>query len=147
MAKAKKILRKENTNICLNLAGYIGKKNVKMVAHYEKKYEWCRFLGLQSREQLFPQYKSATICCFPSRADNFPFTCLEALSVGGIVLGSNNCGIAEMITEGKNGFLIQPKDSKRLMNPDNTKHNLSLNILSYLSRISSVKIDSQVFYH
>ena len=114
LIEAVALLRQENTNICLNLAGYIGKKNLKMAAYYEKKYEWCRFLGLQSREQLYPQYKAATICCFPSRADNFPFTCLEALSVGGIVLGSNNCGISEMITEGKNGFLIQPKDPKRL---------------------------------
>lgn len=47
----------------------------------------------------------------------------------------------------KKGGTRPPKDSNRLMNPDNTKHNLSLNNLSYLSRISSVKIDSQVFYH
>jgi len=114
LIEAVALLRQENTNICLNLAGYIGKKNLKMVAFYEKKFEWCRFLGLQNRERLYPQYKAAAICCFPSRADNFPFTCLEALSVGGIVLGSNNCGISEMITEGKNGFLIPPKDPKLL---------------------------------
>ena len=43
-----------------------------------------------------------------------PMTCIEGMMSGGLVLGSNSGGMAEVITEGINGFLVHPKDSMAL---------------------------------
>jgi len=47
-------------------------------------------------------------CIFPSRWENWANACLEAMSMGCVVIASRNGGMGEMITHGKNGFLMDP---------------------------------------
>jgi len=72
-----------------------------------KKYDnKLIFFGRQPQEKLPELLSAADICIFPSRWENFPNVCLEAMAAGKIVVGTDNGGMAEMIENKKSGFLI-----------------------------------------
>ena len=70
------------------------------------------FTGAQNKKQIEEYYKQSTIVVVPSIfPDNFPTVCIEALSVGRPIIGSNIGGIPEMVD---NQFLFNPKDHEDL---------------------------------
>ena len=71
-------------------------------------------VGKVQREELMERYTTADVICFPSWWENMPMVCIEAMLCGGIVLGSSSGGMNEIIEDGKNGFLIEPRDPRRL---------------------------------
>jgi glycosyltransferase involved in cell wall biosynthesis len=75
--------------------------------------DWVFKLGVCPREHLAGLYRDAGACCFPSLVDPFPYTCLEAMACGGLVVGSSKTGMAEMLNE-TCGFLVPPGDVSRL---------------------------------
>src|SRR5690606_31780107 len=46
-----------------------------------------------------------------SLVDNFPNTCIEAMSVGQIIVGSRQGSFDELITDGVNGFIASTDSS------------------------------------
>jgi glycosyltransferase involved in cell wall biosynthesis/GT2 family glycosyltransferase len=64
--------------------------------------------------ELLPAIREATVCCFPSLWENFPNVCLEAMSEGAVVVGSDAGGMAEIIEEGKSGLLFPSGNAARL---------------------------------
>lgn len=57
------------------------------------------------REELGRHYYHADLCAVPSRWDNYPNTCMEAMRCGKLVLASNQGGMAEMIEHGQSGLV------------------------------------------
>jgi glycosyltransferase involved in cell wall biosynthesis len=45
----------------------------------------------------------------PSRWENFPYACAEAMAAGRCVIGSSEGGMADMIRHGVNGYLVRPE--------------------------------------
>lgn len=75
------------------------------------KAETCNWIELQghiSRDALFGEYRSADLCCFPSRFEPMGLTALEAMGSGGLVLAGNFGGWKEAIKDTENGFLFDP---------------------------------------
>lgn len=66
------------------------------------------------RHELIDFIKNADVCCFPSLWENFPNVCLEAMTLGAVVVGSRHGGMAEMIEHGISGFLFPGGDPDRL---------------------------------
>lgn len=62
------------------------------------------------RDELAGEIMSATCCCFPSLWENFPNVCLEAMSLGALVVGSDAGGMSEMIEDGVSGVLFAAGD-------------------------------------
>ncbi len=56
-------------------------------------------------------YRSADICIAPSLYDNAPYTCLEAMSCGRPLIGTNAGGMPEYITDGESGLVIPAADT------------------------------------
>ncbi|PWB18678.1 glycosyltransferase family 4 protein [Flavobacterium sp. HTF] len=54
--------------------------------------------------------QKATVCVFPSFAEAFPVSWLEAMAMEKPIVASNIGWAGEMIEEGKNGFLVHPKN-------------------------------------
>ncbi len=56
--------------------------------------------------QLFPVIRHARLVVLPSRADNLPNACLEAMGLARPVLGAEGASFEEMIADGTDGFLF-----------------------------------------
>ena len=59
---------------------------------------------------LYPVIDGARLVALPSLVDNMPNSCLEAMGLGKVVIGTNGASFEELITDGVNGFLVGPKD-------------------------------------
>jgi glycogen(starch) synthase len=68
-----------------------------------------QFTGLLPHEHVPDIIRQSHICVFPSLWENFPNVCLEAMAEGTAVIGTNNGGMADMITHGINGLLVPPQ--------------------------------------
>jgi glycosyltransferase involved in cell wall biosynthesis len=64
-----------------------------------------RFWGARERSQLSRFLLHARVAVVPSRWENFPNTCVEAMCSGLPVIASPEGGMAEMIRDGRNGWL------------------------------------------
>ncbi|MEK6558908.1 MAG: glycosyltransferase family 4 protein, partial [Planctomycetota bacterium] len=73
------------------------------------------FAGLHKHIQEI--YAAGDIFVFPSEYDAFGTACLEAMASGLPVIVSNTSGVSEIITHGKDGFIINhPIDAKEIAN-------------------------------
>jgi glycosyltransferase involved in cell wall biosynthesis len=119
LVEALKDLNNRGFKIKLLIAGKLGKLGVfyKNKAQNDERYKnWLKILGPLERESLFSLYKNAEICCFPSYFESFGLTCIEAMSVGGLVIGSTSGGMNEIINDGVDGYLVDPKSVELLIN-------------------------------
>lgn len=73
-----------------------------------KKYRG-RVLYLEhlSHRELFPIIKYALACVLPSRVDNLPNSCIEAMALGNIVIGTYGASFEQLIRNKENGLLIE----------------------------------------
>jgi glycogen synthase len=72
------------------------------------------FHGGQTRQRI-PEYLArARMAAIPSRWDNFPYACIEAMSSGLPVLATRQGGMAEMIRDGHTGWLADKSTSEHL---------------------------------
>jgi glycosyltransferase involved in cell wall biosynthesis len=65
-------------------------------------------------EQIVPHLEGAAVCVIPSLFDNFPYTCLEAMSFGKAIVSSDQGGMVEMLEGGRCGRLFTPPHSSLL---------------------------------
>lgn len=64
---------------------------------------------------LYPVIKNAKIVVLPSRIDNFPNTCIEAMSMGKIVIGTNGTSFEQLIDDKISGLLCQHSNPQNLL--------------------------------
>lgn len=80
----------------------------------ENALEKVEFLDRISRNELIKCYRKAAVCVVPSIWENFPYTCLEPMSLAKSVVASRTGGIPEIIEDGTSGLLFTPGDEKDL---------------------------------
>lgn len=73
-------------------------------------------LGSITRDEVIEYLKNKDIFVLLSYKETLGLAYLEALATGNIVIGSKGRGIDGIITDGKEGFLIEPSDSEALSN-------------------------------
>lgn len=84
---------------------FIGSYNEK--SNYYKHFkETCDFVGHVPKEQMTEIYQVADVLVFPSLADGFGLSVIEALSFGVPVICSENAGASDLVIDGYNGFVI-----------------------------------------
>jgi glycosyltransferase involved in cell wall biosynthesis len=66
-----------------------------------------RFREGQPRDALLRTLAEASVAVVPSRWDNLPYTCIEAMGSGLPVLVSPNGGMAELLSDGQNGWVAR----------------------------------------
>jgi glycosyltransferase involved in cell wall biosynthesis len=76
--------------------------------------ERVRFLGRKSRREVVEAMRRCTVFALPSRYEGLGCVYLEAMAVGKPVIGCRGQGIAEIIQQGSNGFLVGPDNEKEL---------------------------------
>ncbi|MBI1189908.1 MAG: glycosyltransferase [Tepidisphaera sp.] len=68
----------------------------------------------QPREAIAGLISGAAAVCIPSFWENYPNACLEAMSLGALVIGSDAGGMPEIITDGVDGLLFRAGDAGSL---------------------------------
>lgn len=113
LAAACKILFDKGLNLRLDIIGKTGAYADMLKTKYQD-FPWFNLIGKMSREDLMDRYNKADIVCFPSWWENMPMVCIEAMLNGAIVLGSSSGGMSEVIKDGENGFIVEPKNMELL---------------------------------
>jgi glycogen synthase len=80
----------------------------------EKARSNVTFTGHVKLEEVSSYYQRAAICVFPSLFENFPYTCLEAMSHGKAIVGSKNGGMSDLLDDGRCGLLYTPPGDTEL---------------------------------
>jgi glycosyltransferase involved in cell wall biosynthesis len=65
------------------------------------------YLGQMRHRQLYPVLSHAAAVVLPSRIDNLPNACIEAMALGRIVIGSRGASFDQLIVDGISGFLCE----------------------------------------
>ncbi len=92
--------------------GYVSEKTTVggyLKSRYEKWIDCGKLVlaGEIPHGAVLEEIKKAAVVIIPSLWENFPHTCMEAMSLGKVVVASENGGQAEMIAEnGRHGFLF-----------------------------------------
>jgi glycogen(starch) synthase len=73
------------------------------------------YLGKIKHEQLYPIICSSSAVILPSRMDNFPNTCIEAMAHGKVVVGPRGNSFDQLIIDGESGFLFENESIRSLM--------------------------------
>lgn len=75
------------------------------------------FLGSQTQKQIFKEYESCTGLVVSSNwPENLPTVCIESLSLGKPVVATHVGGIPEIVKEGQNGYLCEPRNALDIAN-------------------------------
>lgn len=69
-----------------------------------------------NKEELFNLVSKSYFCLFPSRIDNLPNSCLEAISLNIPAVVSDNSSLEEMVINNQTGFLFKNAGSRDLRN-------------------------------
>jgi glycosyltransferase involved in cell wall biosynthesis len=80
--------------------------------------EACRssveFLGRIPHEELPLLYNRAAVCVFPSLAEAFGLTCVEAMACGRPVVMTDQASGPEIVEDGVSGLLADPRDTQQV---------------------------------
>lgn len=113
------IVDRMSTDIKVNLC-IIGdgseRKNLERLVREKQLQERVFFLGKQSREYVYKQMAQSDIFVMISKHETLGLVYLEAMSMGCITIGSKGEGIDGIITNGENGYLVEPFNVKELEN-------------------------------
>lgn len=67
------------------------------------------FLGRRPPEELPGLLADTAVCAFPSLWESFGFVALEAMAAARPVVASRDCGLAELLDQGRCGRLVDPR--------------------------------------
>jgi len=102
------------------------------------------FEGQVSKEILLQKYAQSEICVFPSRFESFGLAVVEAMSMGALVIYSDQGAATELIDNGNDGFLVEvdnyPKWSQTMIEvlslPDEEKERIKENAVKKAAKFS-----------
>jgi glycosyltransferase involved in cell wall biosynthesis len=74
------------------------------------------YLGSVPYQEIQKQIEGASVCVFPSFAEALPVSWLEAMAMQKSIVASNIGWAAEILENGEEGFLVNPKEHKKYAN-------------------------------
>jgi glycosyltransferase involved in cell wall biosynthesis len=104
-------------------------------------FDQVKLLGFQSGQKLDSLIIKATAIIMPSLwPENMPYSLLESLAMGKIVIASQVGGMTELIVNKSNGYLYQAEDSIELVEKINKLADLSQDELQKMTQKAKEKL-------
>ena len=75
-----------------------------------------KFAGWVNQQKTLEYYSKSDIFCFPSIREFGGAVVLEAMACGLPVIVTSQCGSADVVDEGVNGFVVPPRDIEAITN-------------------------------
>lgn len=72
------------------------------------------YLGKLRHDRLYPVLANARAVVLPSRIDNFPNTCLEAMAHRRVIVGTWGTSFEQLLVDGESGYLCEPDNPSSL---------------------------------
>lgn len=106
------LLRQQGAKFCLLVIGRGPQQDeLKAYCQTHDLDDCVQWLGWIDYRQLGLYFDRADVFMFPSLEDTWGMVALEAMAFGKPVLCSKWAGVSELITDGKSGFICDPKDT------------------------------------
>ena len=108
-------ISKENPNAKLLILGEgEEKENLRKFAIRLKLKDRVIFKGEIPNKEVTEYMVASDVFALPSLSEGFPVTILEAMASGLPIVVTKVTGITEIIINGENGFLAEPKNTKEI---------------------------------
>ena len=116
LIKASKELNKITKNFELFIAGNVDSQNPSSVSHEEiKSWEALDYLKYMGHvNNINDLYKKIHVAILPSYREGLPKGLLEAAACGKPIITTDVAGCRDVVINGKNGILVNPKNSDEL---------------------------------
>lgn len=99
--------------------GYLGYKGISIMDTIREKAgshkDRVIHLERQTHDHLYPIIANAYAVLLPSKVDNFPNTCLEAMAHKRVVIGTRGTSFEQLIEDEVNGFLCDKDNDRDLL--------------------------------
>lgn len=113
-ARIWKKISKKYPDWTFNMIGYGNKQRTDNLKRIVKGIPNFKILGFQDP---FPYQQRASILCMTSALEGWPLTLVEAMQCGCVpILYNSFSSASELVTNGKDGYLIPPFDEKEYIN-------------------------------
>lgn len=130
------LLNKDIKNVKLTILGDGDQKKYLEQKSGELLDQNIFFFGRASSEDIIKYMSMADLLVLPSLSEGFPIVILEAFAAGLPVISTNVRGLPEIVEDGKNGFLVEPKNPQQLskkilvlLKDENLRKKMSINNL------------------
>lgn len=121
---------------------------LKKITHQLNLGNQVKFVGYQTGQVLEEFIQNAEAIVMPSVwLENMPFSLLEAMNQGKIVVASRIGGLEEIIVDGKNGFLFTPGNSQELAKILRSLHELSPDARKQLKSEAQARVKTLSLAH
>lgn len=104
---------------------YNNKSVINMIFENSGKYKnRVLHFGKLKHSELYPIIENSETVVLPSRIDNFPNTCLEAMAYKQVIIGTRDTSFEQLLEENISGFLCNRDDKDDLYNKIHITMNL-----------------------
>lgn len=100
------------------------------------------YMGKLGGERLRDLIQNAILCVMPSRIDNLPNACIEAMALGKVVIGTRGASFEQLIVDGENGFLIERENPVQLAKTVNAALRLNPAEIERMGSLAAVRIEA-----
>jgi phosphatidylinositol alpha-mannosyltransferase len=117
LLRAFPLVKEELPQARLIVVGAYRKKEMSSFLHYTREHHLTgvKFVGRVSDEELPRYYRSSHVFCAPSTGfESFGIVLLEAMAAGTPTVASNIPGYRDLLEDGREGFLAEPKNERSL---------------------------------
>lgn len=119
LVEALRIIKDKGIEFELNHVG----TDIRCKLYAQKIYKMVKKFGLSdcvvfhghtSEEKLIELYSASDVFVFPNYPQTWGLTVFEAMGCGTPVIVSTGCGASEVLTDGENALLVQPKSPEKI---------------------------------
>jgi glycosyltransferase involved in cell wall biosynthesis len=115
LIKALPRLLQHDPHVCVEFIGDgPSRAALEALAHDLDVVDRCEFIGAVPPRQVLQRMAAAVLTVVPSRHEAFGLVALESLAVGTPVVASRVGGLADIVRDGVDGFLVHPDDAPAL---------------------------------